>query len=85
MKIFLGAALAALVLSAPVLATAATMGSASNQPTMVAANDSGASHPYAVLDYQDGTHLMPTAPVSRNAQIPYDHTMVLVNRTGGER
>jgi hypothetical protein len=92
MKTILGATLAALVLAAPMLATAATVWNAANQqPELMAANAGATSstysesHPYAVLDYQNGVHLMPSSPVARNAQVPYDHTLALVNRTGGDR
>jgi hypothetical protein len=93
MKTFLGATLAALVFATPVLATAAMVGNAAGrQPELMAAN-SGATissayaetHPYAVLDNQDGIHLMPISPVARGAVVPYDHALALVNRTGGER
>ncbi len=79
MKTFLGIALSALVLMAPVISEAAS-------PTQSAAY--GNQHPFAQLDYQNGIHLMPASPVAHRAiaaPTQRDSTMSLVNQTGGER
>jgi hypothetical protein len=76
MKTFLGVALSALVLTAPVISEAASQ-------TQSAAYSN--QHPYAVLDYQNGVHLMPTSPVAhRGAFAPAlrDSTAALMNQTG---
>ncbi len=95
MKILSGAVLAALLLAAPVVADAATAANAGNATqSPVAAMDGGAmawgyaanvSRPYAVLDFQDGAHVMPVSPVSRSTVRPIDGTLRLLNRTGSGR
>ncbi len=77
MKAFLGVALSALVLAAPVFGVAQTI----NQPA-------NSEHPYAVLDYQDGVHLKPAFPLAHRqstAPVLRDSTMALVNKTGAGR
>lgn len=97
MQIFHAAAFAALLLAAPVVATAApvehTVGHAANQRQFGA----DASDPPAVsflhpsrsprwtssLEYQNGVPLRPLVGLSRNPTIdPLDSTMALVNATG---
>ncbi|HTU54641.1 MAG TPA: hypothetical protein VMF62_11785 [Acetobacteraceae bacterium] len=98
MKTFLGVALSAFVLAAPVVSEAASVSRTAAQPqSSVAASDPAgttyassyaAQHPYAWLDYQDGVHLMPVSPVAHaGATGPVVQCTVceLMNRTGGER
>jgi hypothetical protein len=76
MKGFLGVALSALVLMAPVVSEAASQ-------TQSAAYSN--QHPYAWLDYQNGVHLMPSSPVARRAASApelRDSTAALMNQTG---
>ncbi|HUA76408.1 MAG TPA: hypothetical protein VMA86_01980 [Acetobacteraceae bacterium] len=95
MKTFFGAALSALLLSAPMVASAATIQHPMRlAESGVAADPSPAPLSFAVraapwtstLDYQDGIHLRPSVGLSTNPNIvPMDSTMALVNQTGGER
>jgi len=86
MKTLAGGMLAALLLAAPVIADAATASNAAvdggSTRSVYGAN---ASRPYAILDFQNDTHLMPTSPVSRDGVQPLDGTLRLLNRTGSGR
>jgi hypothetical protein len=79
MKTFFGVALAALMLTAPVVSEAAS------RTQSVAYNN---QHPYAWLDYQNGVHMMPSSPVARRASsapVLRCGTCELMNETGGDR
>ncbi len=86
MKTFFGVALTALVLLAPAISEAASVAQTAGQPqsSASAATTYAQQHPYAVLDYQNGLHLMPVSPVSRSATTvaPRDSTLGLVDATG---
>jgi hypothetical protein len=81
-KSFVGAALTALMLVAPVISEAANF--TPTDPSQNYAPTYG--HSYAALDNQDGIHLRPASPVSRDPAVvaaPRDSTLRLVNGTGG--
>jgi hypothetical protein len=100
MKILQAAAFAALLLAAPVVATAAPMGHTVGQPANQSQFGADAGDPPAVsflhpsrsprwtssLEYQSGVPLRPLVGLSTNPIVhPLDSTMALVNATGNGR
>ena len=90
MKTFLGVALSALVLMAPLVSDAASVVRTAGQPlsSATASASYASQRPYAFLDYANGIHLMPISPVARRAaSAPALRcgTCVLMNETGNGR
>jgi hypothetical protein len=99
MKMFPGAALTALLLSVPLMASAASLRNRADQPSFAVASADPASEPPAngndgsqwasLLNNQDGIHLHPATGLGQSQgadpidSTPIDSTMTLVNRTGG--
>jgi len=93
MKPFLSAALTALLLATPVIASAGILVSPANQTQRGVAGDppprpssigNQTSSLTQMLNEQDGIHLTPSVGLGENPIAdPIDSTISLVNRTGG--
>jgi hypothetical protein len=96
MKTLFTAVFGALLLSAPVIASAAAVSNSATEPHAGRAAVSSASAPYvngrsrswtSILNYQDGVHLTPSVPLARsdppNWIAQQNGVTSLLNQTGG--